>query len=235
MTIKASGCSLLIVATGLIVCCAGPSPALANADDAVAGANATNSAPASVETASPGSGSAAAEPSTVKNNVKQGPPQLKKQALRKPGRLALKASTAKKAHAADVAPDDGTSTAIPPSVAEANARMSYADTPAGRARAMSAWANRLLQTGSDDSADARPTTETEVVSPDQLNDVDRMLPPSAPPAPRMRMASADPPAEPATAGSDESSPWDKASMIGKIFMGFGGLLTLASAVRMFMA
>ena len=234
MTIKASGRLLLIVATGLIVCCAGPSPALANADDAVAGANATNSAPASVETASPGSGSAAGEPTAVKNNLKQGPPPLKKQALRKSGRLALKASTAKRPHAADVPPDAGTSTAIPPTVADANARMSYVDTPAARARAMSEWANHILRTGSDDSADARGTAETEVVSPDQLNDVDRMLPPSAPPR-RMVMASADPPAEPATAGGDESSPWDKASMIGKIFMGFGGLLTLASAVRMFIA
>ena len=35
--------------------------------------------------------------------------------------------------------------------------------------------------------------------------------------------------------SDESSTWDQTSLIGKIFIAFGALLTLASAARMFMA
>jgi hypothetical protein len=34
-------------------------------------------------------------------------------------------------------------------------------------------------------------------------------------------------------GSENS--WDQASLIGKIFIGFGALLTMASAARMFMA
>jgi hypothetical protein len=37
------------------------------------------------------------------------------------------------------------------------------------------------------------------------------------------------------ASSNESSTWDQTSLIGKIFIAFGGLLTLASAARMFMA
>jgi hypothetical protein len=37
-----------------------------------------------------------------------------------------------------------------------------------------------------------------------------------------------------TAGNDHS-PWDETSLIGKVFIGFGTLLTIASAVRMFMA
>ena len=33
----------------------------------------------------------------------------------------------------------------------------------------------------------------------------------------------------------ENSTWDQTSLIGKIFIGFGALLTMASAARMFMA
>ena len=39
---------------------------------------------------------------------------------------------------------------------------------------------------------------------------------------------------PAVAGSQSAS-WDETSLIGKIFIGFGTLLTVASAARMFMA
>ena len=51
------------------------------------------------------------------------------------------------------------------------------------------------------------------------------------------MASAEPPAAPAARGAGErrSSIWDETSLIGKIFIGFGALLTIASAARMFMA
>jgi hypothetical protein len=53
------------------------------------------------------------------------------------------------------------------------------------------------------------------------------------------MASAETPAAPAApvtaASSNESSTWDQTSLIGKIFIGFGALLTMASAARMFIA
>jgi hypothetical protein len=39
---------------------------------------------------------------------------------------------------------------------------------------------------------------------------------------------------PVAAGSQSAS-WDETSLIGKIFIGFGALLTVASAARMFMA
>jgi hypothetical protein len=54
----------------------------------------------------------------------------------------------------------------------------------------------------------------------------------------MAMASAEAPATPAqpvAASSNEHSTWDETSLIGKIFIGFGALLTMASAARMFMA
>ena len=41
-------------------------------------------------------------------------------------------------------------------------------------------------------------------------------------------------ANPVVAGSQNAS-WDETSLIGKIFIGFGALLTIASAARMFMA
>ncbi|MGJ4942773.1 hypothetical protein ACQR1W_19515 [Bradyrhizobium sp. HKCCYLS1011] len=44
----------------------------------------------------------------------------------------------------------------------------------------------------------------------------------------------DAPATTVAASSDDSSGWDKASIIGKIFIACGTLLTLGSAARMFM-
>ncbi len=80
-----------------------------------------------------------------------------------------------------------------------------------------------------------PGNETQVVAADQLNDVDRALRESSPPVTNMVLASADPPAAPVVASPQESSTWDQTSLIGKIFIGFGALLTMASAARMFMA
>ena len=86
---------------------------------------------------------------------------------------------------------------------------------------------------------AQPATENQVAAPDQLNDTDRALrdnaaaPISAPAAsneatPAVRSA-------PVMAASGEHSVWDETTLIGKIFIGFGALLTIASAARMFMA
>ena len=72
----------------------------------------------------------------------------------------------------------------------------------------------------------------------QRDEAYRALRESPAPAPALAMASAEVPAAPApsvTANSGESSTWDQTSLIGKIFIGFGALLTMASAARMFMA
>jgi phage-related tail fiber protein len=146
--------------------------------------------------------------------------------------MALKSAAPRKA--ADVAADDGDKSAtLPPLVANANAQLASADTPAGAAKAMSARASTILRAVPDTPADAKTTTETQVVSADQLNDVDRALHDSTPPA--LTLASADPPAAPVMARANDSSIWDKTSLIGKMFMAFGVMLTLASAARMFMA
>jgi len=222
MTTRANGRSALILATGLFVCFAGPSQA--------AGADADNAATSSKPE------NAAGAPIALDKYTKH----AARHAHRKSSKVALKSSTAKKPATTDVTADDGDSpTAIPPSVANANAQLASADTPAGKAKAMSARANEILQTAPDNAADAQPAAETQVVSADQLNDVDRTLRETTRPAPTLAMAAAQAPAASAAtvmaADSNESSTWDQTSLIGKIFIGFGALLTMASAARMFMA
>jgi hypothetical protein len=200
------------------VCFAGPSQAGADADNA-----ATSSKPEN----------AAGAPIALDKYTKH----TARHAHRKSSKVALKSSTAKKPATTDVAADDGDSpTAIPPSVANANAPLASADTPAGKAKAMSARANEILQAAPDNAADPQPAAETQVVSADQLNDVDRALRETTRPAPTLAMAAAEAPAATVmAAGSNESSIWDQTSLIGKIFIGFGALLTMASAARMFIA
>jgi hypothetical protein len=77
----------------------------------------------------------------------------------------------------------------------------------------------------------------QVVAGDQLNDADRALREETPPAQPMAVASNDAQvvrAASETAGNDHSV-WDETSLIGKAFIAFGTLLTIASAARMFMA
>src|SRR6267154_560128 len=224
MTIKTSARPVLILATGLFVCFAGPSSVAAGADDKAV----TDSKSASTE-----SGRCAEELVAVKKYAKHGSRHWKRHAHRKSGNVALKSSPAGKADATDAAAaDGGVSTAIPPSVANANAQLASADTPDGNAKAMSTRANDILQAAADKPVDAQqPAAEVPVVPPDALNEVDRTLPASDPPAPTMATAAADAPA--AESRNDSSSP-DRTSLIGKIFMACGGLLTLASAARMFM-
>ncbi len=154
--------------------------------------------------------------------------------------MALKSAADKKAAEAALAANDGDNpTEIPPSVANANAQLASADTPSGAAaKAMTARASNIVQNPPDNAADAQPTAESQVVAADQLNDLDRALQETKPPARSIKLASAETPAAPAApvvASSNESSTWDQTSLIGKIFIAFGGLLTLASAARMFMA
>jgi hypothetical protein len=207
MIVKASGRSALILATGLFVgFAAGPSAAApANADNAAASATAAHLA-------------------------RHG----KTYAHRRSSKEAPKPPAGDKAVAA--IPDDNSpdSSAIPSSVANANAQLPSGDALTRSAtRAMSARANDLLQNATDNLADDQPAAGIQLVSADQLNDVDRA---SVPAAPAQMMAAAEPPAAPVVASSSsESSTWDQTSLIGKIFIGFGALLTMASAARMFMA
>jgi hypothetical protein len=210
MTVKTGGPSALILATGLLVCLSGPPNAAAATD--------RNSANADSESSSaPG------------KDARHDAHRWKRYAHYRSHRVAVKYSTERTTEAAD---DGDHSTAIPPSVANANAQLASAETPTGKAaKAMTARANDIVQSAPDKAVDAELAPASQVVAADQLNDVDRALQqPTPPPA----MASADAPAAPAMA-NNEPSTWDQASLIGKIFIGFGALLTMASAARMFMA
>ncbi|MBR0956181.1 hypothetical protein [Bradyrhizobium japonicum] len=141
---------------------------------------------------------------------------------------------------ADAAKNDKTdsqvpaSSQMPPEVANANAQLA-ADTPtAAAASAMTNRANDNVHAAADNANTAPP--ESQVVAPDQLNDIDRAVQEN-PPAQKAVIAAteAQPRPAPVMASSQQSSAWDQSSLIGKIFIGVGTLLTLASAARMFMA
>jgi hypothetical protein len=227
MTIKASGRSALIIAAGIWACFAGPLQAAAqDADDAAASVSKQASEPTGA-------------PIELKKYTK---PRHSKSAQRKSSKVALKSSTDKKPEA-DAADNSGAnSTAIPPAIANANAQLASADTPIGSARAMSARANNILLTAAESPADPQSAADAQVVAADQLNDLDRALQEnnpaqqeSKPPAATLAMVSAPARAAPVMARGDDSSTWDQTSLIGKIFIAFGALLTMASAARMFMA
>jgi hypothetical protein len=151
------------------------------------------------------------------------------------GKVAVKSSDSNKEAAADTAENAGINPAtLPLSVANANAQLAAANTLADSARAMTARANDIVQA----AADSRPAAESQMVAPDQLNDVDRALREDPPPQQTaLAMSSADAAAASATPvmASSESSSWDQSSLIGEICIAAGALLTLASAARMFMA
>ena len=85
------------------------------------------------------------------------------------------------------------------------------------------------------AGDAQPA-DGKLVASDQLNNGDRALREETPPAQPAAVASneAPGPRTVAMAGSDHSV-WDETSLIGKVFIAFGTLLTIGSAARMFMA
>jgi hypothetical protein len=237
MNIKASGRSALIIATGFWVCLASPLQAAEDADGGVAAST--------TETA-------AGPPVALNKFVRKSRHWKRVSSQRKPVKVASKASTEnakpskiKKVIDADAAmKDDDSQSAIPLSVANANAQLAAADLPADT-NTVSTKASNMLRTMAarqGDSAEPQPSASApaanaELVSADQLNDVDRALSDSRSddrdkaPAATLAMAMAQAPA----AVSTEDSTWGQTSLIGKIFIAFGGLLTLASAARMFMA
>jgi hypothetical protein len=226
MTIKASARSALILAAGLLVSFAEPAPAMAAGTDAD---TATVSKP---------------ENATSGKSAGQGSRSLKKRyAHRKTTHAASKSTESKKPDEKQVADaSGGTPPAMPEWLANANAQMTAADTVPDGAKdtakamsaAMSEKANTVLQAAADKPADAETPADAAAATPDQLNDTDRALHPSSQ---TVAMASTSRPASdsPAQAANNDSSTLDKTSLIGKIFIAFGALLTVASAARMFMA
>ncbi len=191
MKIKASRRPALILATGLFVCFAGPPQATASADNAAGSAKSEDTAGA---------------PVAPKKSAKHGSRHWKSHAARKSSKVVVVKSDTDKTDTTEAADKDNnsssTSPAIPSWVANANARLASADTPTGDVKTMAARANEILQDAPDKSADVQPAAESEVVSADQLNDVDRALHEGTPPAPMFLMAAAEAPAAPAAPCDD---------------------------------
>lgn len=184
---------------------------------------AAQAAPSSAETSKADGASTQAEP------VKSGKQRRHESHRRTSGKTAEKTTDAKANN------DVPASNQMPPEVANANAQLAAADTPtAAAASAMTSRASDNLQAAADNTA---ADAENQVVAPDQLNDIDRALQQDNPPAQKAVIAATDaqPRPAPVMASSQQSSAWDQSSLIGKIFIGVGTLLTLASAARMFMA
>lgn len=79
-------------------------------------------------------------------------------------------------------------------------------------------------------ANAAPTEQQMTAAPSSLggNAMAENIEPAA------ATAASDVPASATSVSNDDNSGWDKASIIGKIFIACGTLLTLGSAARMFM-
>lgn len=240
MDIKASGRSALIIAAGLTVsvwCIAPATPSFAAPQ---AAASDSGSAP-----------KPAPKKKAVKHHAK---PAKAKQAQAKPSEpnpSETKQSEAKsvvkspveEGRAADAQtepkPLADASGALPASIANANAQA----TPAEAAQAQPTPSTETSQAAAP--AAAAGATNPAVIAADQVNDLDR----AATDAPQLQAqmqpqqpAAAETAATPqpqadtqAKATTHDDDAWDKASLIGKIFIAAGGLLTLASAARMFMA
>ncbi|AWM06535.1 hypothetical protein [Bradyrhizobium symbiodeficiens] len=136
--------------------------------------------------------------------------------------------------------DAAASSQMPPAVANANAQLAADTATSAAASAMTNRANGNVQAAADNTNAANAESqnaEIQVVAPDQLNDIDRAAQQDSPPAQKAVIAAteAQPRPAPVMASSQQSSAWDQSSLIGKIFIGVGTLLTLASAARMFMA
>jgi hypothetical protein len=209
MMVKASGRSALI-ATGFFVFFAGPAPITATTPALAAATSTSDSAMPAKQ---------------VRQSARHG-----KRHARRSGKNDAKAAETKKPADKDVTETatDG-ALKIPPFVANANAQL--APVTPDSAQAMTAKANVLLA-----SADKPDQAQSDsVVASDQLNDVDRALQ-ETPGTRAVTMAAVNPAAAaPVLASSGESKSWDQTSLIGKIFIAFGALLTMASAARMFMA
>lgn len=217
MTVKASVGAALILTAGLLVGFAVPLPARAAGED---GATASKS-----------------ERATSGKIVRQGSRYLKKRySTRKSSRVAARPAAISKPAEKEVA--SATPQAIPEAVANANARMMPGDAAPDSAQAMSeamaAKAGAILLASAEKPDEAQ--AERGGVASDQLNDVDRALKEtSSRQTVAMAPVRAVQAAAPTLAASNDSGGWDQTSLIGKIFIALGALLTMASAARMFMA
>jgi hypothetical protein len=127
---------------------------------------------------------------------------------------------------------------LSPSVANAHAELT-SDNQEHPLTAADATAESSTLTEADKAATTGVAPNgVQITTSDQLNDMDRdaaasATTPAASPAPAtVALAQI---AQPAAVSANEESAWSSASLIGKIFIAFGVMLTLASAARLIIA
>ena len=123
---------------------------------------------------------------------------------------------------------------LPPEVANAHAQ-TLADDQARNIAALDtanvSVVNGILFAANDQPSDAGARTDNAVVAQDSTPAAPPAVAPD-PPVPSGKIIRAVPSGEKQVVKSDDSDPWSKTSLIGKIFIAFGSLLTLASAARL---
>jgi hypothetical protein len=116
--------------------------------------------------------------------------------------------------------------ALPSGVADARAQMTSDDVKSKPA------AEAPTQATADAAAPTTPDAAVQVVNADELNDLDKAATDVTEPLPKLPSSVANSRAEMRVEGP---STWGQTSTVGKAFIAFGVMLTLASAARMFMA
>ncbi len=113
--------------------------------------------------------------------------------------------------------------AVPSWAADPQADAANVAAPVSPADAQAAAANQAAPSSQLSDAD-RAARQDDIRMPVIVTQQNQQTQPETPPVR----------ANPVLAGSQNAT-WDETSLIGKIFIGFGALLTIASAARMFMA
>ena len=119
---------------------------------------------------------------------------------------------------------------LPPEVANARAQ-AIADDQARNIAALDSakvsTVNGVLVAANEQPADTSAPADNAVAAQEAA--------PPPPPLPSNKIIRAMPSGDKPVVRNDDSDPWSKTSLIGKIFIAFGSLLTLASAARLIIA
>lgn len=219
---KVSRMRALVVASGLVVLLFGsPTPSAAcdsqNCDSRLVVAQAQTT----TQTAQAAQPVATGKPVSLKRFTKaksRSARNVRKSAVAQRAEAARKAKEAAARESAKAA----TAKKVTPAIANANAELLEGTETAPPARAG--------DRNQPPAANAAPTESTQVVAADEFNDIDKAAWDTAQAKPA-HAALLDSRAE----MREDDSKWAQTSTIGKIFVVFGALLTIGSAVRMFFA
>jgi hypothetical protein len=128
---------------------------------------------------------------------------------------------------------------LPLAVANAQAKLGTGDaTPSPTPSPAPAYASEPATTDSASDETPMPVKDgTQLVEADEVNEIDQAAAPPAAAPIKLASATIDQPQQFAGAQASVSSHsvWDQTSLIGKMFVAFGGVLMLASAMRLFIA